>query len=65
MNKVMNEANYGEIPEGYKWCEHCNGYGSSLKDDNHRCAKCNGTGLVATDRSEEATAAPTNGTSRR
>lgn len=26
---VMNDAYSGEIPEGYRWCEHCNGYGSS------------------------------------
>ncbi len=55
----------GQVPEGYKWCEHCNGYGSSLKDGNDRCAKCNGTGLVAADRSGEAAATPANGSDKR
>lgn len=40
------------------------GYGSSLKDGNDRCARCNGTGLVAADRSGGAAAAPTNGSGK-
>lgn len=63
MSDAMNDANLGEIPDGYRWCEHCNGYGSSLADDNERCARCNGTGLVASDRREQAATAPANGTS--
>ncbi len=55
----------GHVPEGYKWCDHCNGYGSSLKDANDRCARCNGTGLVAADRSGEAATAPGNGAGKR
>ena len=31
---------------GYTVCDHCNGYGSSLKEEAERCTKCNGTGLV-------------------
>jgi hypothetical protein len=53
----------GQVPDGFKWCDHCNGYGSSVKDQNDRCAKCNGTGLVAADRSREAAGAPRNGAS--
>jgi DnaJ-class molecular chaperone len=32
---------------GYKYCDHCNGYGSSLKDPSgvDTCTKCNGTGV--------------------
>jgi hypothetical protein len=30
---------------GY-WCSHCNGYGSSLKDDADRCSRCGGTGIA-------------------
>jgi hypothetical protein len=28
-------------------CEHCNGYGSSLKEEQERCSCCNGTGVQA------------------
>ncbi len=38
---------------GYQICEHCNGYGSSLKDvgegffaADQRCSECGGFGLV-------------------
>ena len=31
---------------GYTKCTHCNGYGSSLKEDTNRCTKCGGLGLV-------------------
>ena len=27
-------------------CSHCNGYGSSLKEEEERCSVCGGTGLV-------------------
>lgn len=29
-----------------KECEHCNGYGSSLKEDSDRCSRCGGSGVV-------------------
>ena len=61
MGGVSRERDLGQVPEGYKWCLHCNGYGSSLKDGNERCARCSGTGLVAADRASEAASAPTNG----
>jgi DnaJ-class molecular chaperone len=45
MNDVTaNEL--GRIPEGMKWCPHCNGYGSSLKEASGRCTRCGGSGLV-------------------
>jgi len=28
-----------------EYCRHCNGYGSSLKEDQDICSKCNGSGL--------------------
>ena len=33
---------------GYKECDHCNGYGSSLKDPFgvNTCTKCGGVGLL-------------------
>ena len=31
---------------GYEICPHCNGYGSSLKEDSYRCTKCYGLGLI-------------------
>jgi len=34
---------------GYEQCSHCNGYGSSLKEDSPRCTVCQGTGLVKVD----------------
>jgi DnaJ-class molecular chaperone len=63
MGPVSRDPDLGRIPEGYTWCPHCCGYGSSLKDANDRCAKCNGTGLVAANRRDEAAASPTNGAS--
>ena len=61
MRSVSRERDLGQTPEGYEWCRHCNGYGSSLKDENERCARCNGTGLVAADRASQADSAPKNG----
>jgi DnaJ-class molecular chaperone len=29
-----------------KWCPHCNGYGSSLKEETGRCTQCGGSALV-------------------
>jgi len=37
---------FGGIPKGMRWCPHCNGYGSSLKEGADRCTYCAGTGLV-------------------
>ncbi len=31
---------------GYEECTHCNGYGSSLKEDTPVCSKCQGNGLI-------------------
>lgn len=31
---------------GYMICDHCHGYGSSLKEESDRCTKCGGSGLV-------------------
>ena len=31
---------------GMEECTHCNGYGSSLKEDADKCTKCGGSGLV-------------------
>jgi len=33
---------------GYEYCGHCNGYGSSLKEEDPTCTKCKGTGLKKT-----------------
>ena len=39
---------------GYVECDHCNGYGSSLKDPEgvNKCTKCGGSGLVKKDKKE-------------
>jgi DnaJ-class molecular chaperone len=29
-----------------RWCPHCHGCGSSLKEGAERCTRCAGTGLV-------------------
>lgn len=42
--------NAGGIPAGMKWCPHCNGYGSSLKEPGGRCSRCGGSGLVWAER---------------
>ena len=31
---------------GYEVCPNCNGYGSSLKEEEDTCTQCNGFGLV-------------------
>ena len=46
----MPADQFGRIPEGMKWCPHCNGYGSSLKEASGRCTHCGGSGLVWADR---------------
>jgi DnaJ-class molecular chaperone len=45
----------GRIPEGMKWCPHCNGYGASLKEASGRCTHCGGSGLVWADRERPVT----------
>jgi DnaJ-class molecular chaperone len=57
MNPVRGDQ-FGRIPEGMRWCSHCNGYGSSLKEASVRCTHCGGRGLVWSDRSRAATASP-------
>lgn len=37
---------------GYKECPHCNGYGSSLKEEADKCSVCKGSGLVPIDTKE-------------
>jgi rRNA maturation endonuclease Nob1 len=49
MNDVRADM-FGRIPEGMKWCRHCNGYGSSLKEESGRCTHCGGSGLLRADR---------------
>ena len=41
--EMINPEEYG-----YKQCDHCNGYGSSLKDPIgvDTCTKCGGSGLI-------------------
>jgi DnaJ-class molecular chaperone len=46
----VTASDYGRIPEGMKWCPHCNGFGSSLKEESARCTHCGGSGLVWADR---------------
>jgi predicted Zn-ribbon and HTH transcriptional regulator len=36
------------MPVAPAWCAHCNGYGSSLKEESERCTHCDGTGLAVT-----------------
>jgi hypothetical protein len=55
----MTADQFGLIPEGMKWCPHCNGYGSSLKEASGRCTHCGGSGLVSRER--EGPVAPGNG----
>ena len=28
------------------YCPHCNGYGSSLKEESDRCSRCGGSGVA-------------------
>ena len=48
MEKELNWTNIMRDPEayGFKVCKHCNGYGSSLKEETDRCTHCGGLGLV-------------------
>ena len=38
---MLNPQRYG-----YRECTHCNGYGSSFKEDCATCSQCGGSGLV-------------------
>ena len=42
-NSGADHEGCGYVPEQ---CDHCNGYGSSFKEDADRCTKCHGTGLM-------------------
>ena len=55
MDDAMSDL-YSLIPEGTKWCPHCNGYGSSLRESGDRCSRCGGSGLVmvAEEREQQA-----------
>jgi hypothetical protein len=46
----MPQDPFGAVPDGMRWCPHCNGYGSSLKEASGRCTHCGGSGLVWPDR---------------
>jgi hypothetical protein len=54
MNHVTGDQ-IGCIPEGMKWCLHCNGYGASLKEASGRCTHSGGSGLVWADRERPVT----------
>ena len=45
----MAQDPFSAVPEGMRWCPHCNGYGSSLKEASGRCTHCGGSGLVWAD----------------
>jgi hypothetical protein len=42
----------GTHPE-FVSCDHCNGYGSSLKEEADRCTKCGGRGYIDRDKVED------------
>jgi hypothetical protein len=52
MSHRMGDA-YSNVPAGTRWCPHCNGYGSSLKEASGRCSRCGRTGRVAVADPEE------------
>jgi hypothetical protein len=37
---------FGAVPHAMRWCPHCNGYGSSLKEEAERSTRCAGIGLM-------------------
>jgi len=47
MNTLDFDVMMDPEAHGYEYCDHCNGYGSSLKDPDgvDRCTKCRGVGL--------------------
>jgi DnaJ-class molecular chaperone len=44
---TMDIFDYLDADSAFEYCDHCNGYGSSLKDPTgvNTCTKCHGTGL--------------------
>jgi len=42
------QKDFFTLPDGFEECNHCNGYGSSLKDPVgvNTCTKCGGSGLM-------------------
>jgi len=46
--EVIDALTIKPVPQTPKpepeYCPHCNGYGSSLKEDSDRCSVCGGTG---------------------
>lgn len=54
VDMLLNPDKYG-----LKQCPHCNGYGSSLKEQASRCTVCGGSGLVKkTDKEREVANVP-------
>jgi DnaJ-class molecular chaperone len=43
---ISFEAMLNPEEHGYAECNHCNGYGSSLKETSDKCTKCGGAGLL-------------------
>jgi len=39
------EVNISDPNSKFEYCDHCNGYGSSLKEEADTCTKCKGTGI--------------------
>jgi len=48
MTTTTTTTNLFTPPDGFEECDHCNGYGSSLKDPIgvDVCTKCKGSGLM-------------------
>lgn len=43
---LMRIALEGPEKFGFRQCPHCNGYGSSLKEEADRCTMCGGSGVI-------------------
>lgn len=56
---ILNPQKYG-----YGECPHCNGYGSSLKEDARTCSRCGGSGLVQSTPSRAAHTPPPSASDR-
>jgi hypothetical protein len=52
MSDRMSDS-YSMGPAGTRWCPHCSGCGSPLKEVGERCSPCGGTGLSAVADPEE------------
>jgi len=48
MKELPFEVVMNPYAHGYIMCDHCNGYGSSLKDppEQNTCTKCGGYGVI-------------------